>query len=573
MLKNLVIKNFAIIEEIEIDFDDKLNIIIGETGAGKSIIIDSLSILLGDKASPSLIRSGEKKAIIEGTFNFHSDHFVWNFLRDNDFELDDDINSQLIIRREISTSGNSRSFINDTPVPFSLLQSLGEIIIDFHGQYEHQLLLNSKNHILIIDAFANNFDLLKRYKSSYYELKSLIKEFEIFKKNSDLNKQQIELYKTQLSEITSVNPKINEDEELQTELKTLENSEVIFSNINEVLNDIYNSDNSLFDTLVKIEKKISLLGKFQTSFAEHSTEISRIKSYIKELASKFNDFLQHFEFQPERIELINQRLFQIQNLKRKHGSIQDILDLKKSLEEKLSLLSPENDKEITYLRNINEKLEILKKIALQISQKRKQIFNNFSDEIEKILKELGFAYINFQIKHSFSITENETDISFTQDNTNYKLLENGIDLVSFVISTNAGETPKELVKIASGGEISRIMLGLKSLAANDANLPILVFDEIDSGVSGKVAQKVGLQMRKLSNSHQIICITHTPQVAAAGTNIIYIEKIHQKDKTISTAKVLNNNEKEFEIAKFLSGSTVSGTSLEAAKELINFFKI
>lgn len=573
MLKNLIIKNFAIIEEIEINFDDKLNIIIGETGAGKSIIIDSLSILLGEKASPSLIRTGERKAIIEGTFIFPMNHLVWTFLKDNDYETEEiENNNQLIIRREITSNGNTRNFINDTPASFSLLQALGDLIIDFHGQYEHQQLLNSKNHIKIIDAFADNFSLLKEYKDIYFELKSIYKEFKLFKENLELNNQQIEILKNQFSEISSVNPKINEDIELETELKTLENSEVIYSNISEILNDLYDSENSIYDKLNIIERKLSVVGKFQKSFEEFASEIFKIKNYLKEIANYSNDFLQNFEFNPERIETINQRLYQIQKLKRKYGSIEEILELKNSIEEKLSTLSPGNQRLNYYTNKINELLESAKQIAMKLSDKRKQIFERFTYEIEKILKDLGFSYIYFQIEHHYSISDNIQEMTFTTNNIIYKLIDNGIDYISFNISTNTGEKAKELNKVASGGEISRIMLALKSMAANDINLPILVFDEIDSGVSGLIAQKVGIQMRRLANSHQIICITHSPQVAAAGSNIIYIEKIHDKNKTISTAKVLNDREKEIEIAKFLSGSTVSDNSIEAAKELINSFK-
>jgi DNA repair protein RecN (Recombination protein N) len=570
MLKSLTIKNFAIIESLEIEFDKGLNIIIGETGAGKSIIIDSLSILLGEKALSSYIRTGEKKAVIEGVFVLPNEHSVFKILQENDIELiqNDNENLQTIIRREIAISGNSRIFINDTPVSFNLLNQIGDLIIDFHGQYAHQSLLNPKNHIAIIDAFALNIDLVKQYKSTFAKLKTAINQYKSFLDDKHFIQKQIEELNSQFEEIHNLNPSLNEDIELENELKILENSEIIHSNLSEIYQNLFKDDAAVYDRLSVIEKKTNLLAKYDATFEPFLEELNNINSFFKDFINTINNYLVNFDFSPDKIDLINQRLFNLNKLKRKYGSIEEIIKVKEEIWEKLENYRSTSLNQDEFLNVINKfKIEI-KKIASELSNRREKVKNTFQIEIAKILRELGFNHIEFKIQQGRTFANQNQDLSIEIDGQNYFLNENGLDTIEFLISTNLGEEPKELIKIASGGEISRIMLALKSMAANDVQLPVLVFDEIDAGVSGHIAQKVGKQMRKLSKFHQIICITHSPQVAASGTKIISIEKIVKDNRTTSVAKSLNDDEKIMEIAKFLSGSNITETSIINAKELI-----
>ncbi len=563
MLKSLLIKNFAIIRELFIEFDPTLNILIGETGAGKSIIIDSLSILLGDRASTSFIRQGEKRSIIEGIFLLPDDHPIINILQ----ELEIEIFPELIIRREITTNNVSRNFVNDTPIPLNNLKKIGEMLVDFHGQYEHQSLLLPENHIAILDAYANNFIELQNYQEHYRKLKELVKRY------NDLIKQEIDFEakqkqkQEQLEEIKKVNPLQDEDVILENELRKLENSEAIFSNLKEIGDILFREENSLYEQFVQIDKKLQNLVKFDKSFEVYSGEINNTIPVVKEIINFTNDYIQNFIFDPKRIEEINQRLFELQNFKRKYGSIDDSLKLKIELEQELS----ESNSYKNLLDNLGAEIGSIRielgKIAKTLSSKRSKASKVFKKDIESILKELGFNHIEFENNIEQIESDKNDELRLEIDGKYYKTFIDGIDNVEFYISTNKGETPKPLRKIASGGEMSRIMLALKRMGADNRNMPILVFDEIDAGVSGKIAEKVGKQMSKLSEKHQIIAITHSPQIAAKGKKVIYIDKTVQGDRTEAIAKELNESEMIYEIAKLLSGEKITESAIATAKEL------
>ncbi len=563
MLKSLLIKNFAIIRELFIEFDPTLNILIGETGAGKSIIIDSLSILLGDRASATFIRQGEKRSIIEGIFLLPDDHPIINILQ----ELEIDVFPELIIRREITTNNVSRNFVNDTPIPLINLKKIGEMLVDFHGQYEHQSLLLPENHIAILDAYANNFLELQNYQEHYRKLKEFVKRYD------DLIKQEIDFEakqkqkQEQLEEIKKVNPLQDEDMILENELRKSENSEAIFSNLKEIGDILFREENSLYEQFVQIDKKLQNLVKFDKSFEVYSEEINNTIPVVKEIINFTNDYIQNFIFDPKRIEEINQRLFELQNFKRKYGSIDESLKLKIALEQELS----ESNSYKNLLENLSAEIGSIRielgKIAKTLSSKRSKASKVFKKDIESILKELGFNHIEFENKIEQVESDKNDELALEIDGKYHKTFIDGIDNVEFYISTNKGETPKPLRKIASGGEMSRIMLALKRMGADNRNMPILVFDEIDAGVSGKIAEKVGKQMSKLSEKHQIIAITHSPQIAAKGKKVIYIDKTVQGDRTEAIAKELNESEMIYEIAKLLSGEKITESAIATAKEL------
>lgn len=563
MLKSLLIKNFAIIKELSIEFDPSLNIIIGETGAGKSIIIDSLSILLGERASSSYIREGENKAIIEGVFLIEKNNPIFEILQ----ELEIEIYPELIIRREIASNNISRNFINDTPLPLSNLKRIGDILVDFHGQYEHQSLLSAENHIGILDAFAQLFDDLDNYQKNYKKLKELIKVYnELRSKEREFEVKQ-KAKQEQLNEINKVNPTKNEDIELENELRKLENSEAIFSSLKEIGDILFREENSLYEQIVQVEKKLQNLSRFDNSFEIHLEEISKTIPSVKELINFTNDYIQDFNYDPNRIEAINQRLYELQNFKRKYGTIDEALSLKQKIEEELSESNSYRAILESYEMQISKARQELSGIAKILSEKRTKASKNLIKEIESILKELGFSHIEFENKIEKIASEKEDELALLIDGKYYKTNNEGVDKVEFYISTNKGESPKPLRKIASGGEMSRIMLALKQIGAANRNMPILVFDEIDAGVSGKIAERVGQQMKSLSQKHQIIAITHSPQITAKGAKVIYISKEVNQGRTEATAKELTESETIEEIAKLLSGENVSESAKSAANEL------
>lgn len=563
MLKSLLIKNFAIIKELSIEFDPSLNIIIGETGAGKSIIIDSLSILLGERASSSYIREGENKAIIEGVFLIEKNNPIFEILQ----ELEIEIYPELIIRREIASNNISRNFINDTPLPLSNLKRIGDLLVDFHGQYEHQSLLSAENHIGILDAFAQLFDDLDNYQKNYKKLKELIKVYnELRSKEIEFEVKQ-KAKQEQLNEINKVNPTKNEDIELENELRKLENSEAIFSSLKEIGDILFREENSLYEQIVQVEKKLQNLARFDNSFEIHLEEISKTIPSVKELINFTNDYIQDFNYDPNRIEAINQRLYELQNFKRKYGTIDEAISLKQKIEEELSESNSYRAILESYEMQISKARQELSGIAKILSEKRTKASKNLIKEIESILKELGFSHIEFENKMEKIASEKEDELALLIDGKYYKTNNEGVDKVEFYISTNKGESPKPLRKIASGGEMSRIMLALKQIGAANRNMPILVFDEIDAGVSGKIAERVGQQMKSLSQKHQIIAITHSPQITAKGAKVIYISKEVNQGRTEATAKELTESETIEEIAKLLSGENVSESAKSAANEL------
>lgn len=554
MLSYLFIKNFAIIEEIELNFDSRLNILIGETGAGKSIIIDALQILLGEKASTSFIRQGFNKSIIEGHFLLPENHAVWEILSENDIELFESSNKKihLIIRREINLNSSTRNFINDTPVQLNILKTVGDLLIDFHGQYSHQLLLNPKNHIDILDAFSNNYDSLKQYQFEFSKLKNLQLQFKEFLDKKAAIQKSIQSKKDDLDLINSINPKLNEDIELLEELKIIENSEVLFNYYSEIANLLYESDSSVLNNLAIILKKMESIAKFNSQINSYLNETEKIQPILNELKTHIIDSLDTISYNPNRIEDINQRLYNLNNLIRKFGKIEEIIEYRSKLEDEVGSNTNFNNKQIELEKELYNQSTLTHKYAELLSSKRLEYKTVFEKDIAELLIKLGFNHIDFQI-------------NITSDKNN--LTNKGFDNVEFLISTNKGEQPKPLANIASGGETSRIMLALKSMAANDLNLPVLVFDEIDIGVSGSVAHKIALQMKSLSFNHQIIAITHSPQVTAAADLVIEVHKEEKADRTITKINLLDERQLILEIAKFLSNSNVSDIAIQNAKEL------
>lgn len=554
MLSNLLIRNFAIIEEIELKFDPSLNILIGETGAGKSIIIDALQILLGEKASSSLIRQGTNKSIIEGVFVLPREHPVWELVKDNEIDLIEHSTKtyQMIIRREINLNSSTRNFINDSPVQLNLLRLIGNLLVDFHGQYAHQLLLDPKKHIEIIDAFANNYELLIEYQNQFRKLQKTQIEYKQFLENKENYHKYIQSKIEDLNLINSINPKPNEDIELLEELKIIENSEVLFHYYSELALLVYDSDNSLLNMLSTARRKMEQIAKFNLQIQTFLSDVDEFEPILKELKNHIIESLEKINYNPERIEEINQRLFNLKNLMRRYGKIDEILRYKQQLELELQHNTDYETKQKDLELELKNQLKLTEQLALRLSERRLENKSKFEQQISELLSKLGFNYVHFVI-----------DIKTDEQNLNLK----GFDIVEFLISTNKGEEPKPLVNIASGGETSRIMLALKSMAANDLSLPILVFDEIDLGVSGSVAHKIALQMKELSHNHQIIAITHSPQVTASANRVIAVQKVEKDNRTITLTNLLNEEQIIFEIAKLLSNSNVSDIAIQNAKEL------
>lgn len=572
MLKSLNIKNFAIIESISLDFIDGLNVITGETGAGKSIIVDALTMLTGQRASPEYVRKGSKKSIIEGVFSFNDSHPVFQLIETHEF---DSYENEIIIRREISVSGNSRAFLNDTPVNLGILKQFGELIIDFHGQHDHQSLLKAENHLKIIDIISENEDILKDYQSAISALKKNINDYNELKSKENKLKEKYEIQKYKLNEINEVSPEPGEDDTLEKELKLLENSEDLHNYTAEVYSLIFDGDDSAYNKISESLRLIDQLSRIDSAFDEYKNEIKSASISINEISSFVNDYHENINFDPDRIEDIRVRLLELKGLIKKYGAIESIIEERDKIEQELAIIDNfdnELDEIKEQILNNQKSAGIL---AKKLSQSRQTSAEKFEKSIIKTLKYLGIENSSFKTEFtdrkldSYNPnTDFASEIVVKIGKEYFKAYDNGIEKVEFLISTNKGEEPKPIANIASGGEISRIMLSIKSHIAAQDQLPMLVFDEIDIGISGRIGQKVGKAMKELSKSHQIISITHLPQIAALGDRNFIVEKTETAERTSANTRIIENYDKIHEIAKMLSGEKITDAAIKSAKELI-----
>ncbi len=565
MIKSLLIQDYALIEKIEVEFKSGLNIITGETGAGKSILIDAMGLLLGERASSDVIRKGAEKSVVEGIFEVDKNKRVKTFLTEN--ELDD--LPELIIRREISSKGSNRCFVNDSPVSLNVIKELGDLLVDLHGQHEHQSLLRKETHINFLDGFGNNDELLRTYKWLYTSLNKLLTELKEVKEKDSAYREKRDVLDFQIKEIDAVSPKLGEEEKLQSELKILENSEKLLALTNRIYDGLYESENSVQDSLSKIKNDLEELARIDPSFSESNSECESALTLVNDISDNIRKYKAKIDIEPEKVEAIRERLGAINLLKKKYGgSIESLLELRKRVGEEFQAAEGYSQQIIDLEKKIKAVRENASQSAEKLSKERTKISKNVKKEIELILTELGIPNAKFEVRISQKELNlnNEDGLRFNNKNLAYD--SNGCDEVEFYISTNIGEDVKPLAKVASGGEVSRIMLALKSVLAKSDKLPLLIFDEIDSGISGNVAQKVGQALKSLATFHQIIAITHLPQIAAFSDHHYAVEKKETDGRVVSSIRKLTDHQKIIEVAKLLSGEKVTDASIKSAKELI-----
>jgi len=565
MIKSLEIKDYALIDHINVEFGKGLNIITGETGAGKSILIDAMSLLLGERASTEVVRKGAQKSFVEGIFDVELNKKVKSLLEENEIEFQ----PELIIRREISLKGSNRCFVNDSPVPLNIIKDLGELLVDLHGQHEHQSLLRTETHIEFLDEFANNHKLLEDYKSIYKGLNSKQNELRELKAKEESLKEKKEIYGFQINEIDNINPLPDEDELISNELNILENSEKLLELTDDVYNKLYDGELSVIDLLGETKHKLNQLANIDKSFLESEGECDSALAVVKELANSLRSYKSRIDVDPKEIENKRERLGSLNLLKKKYGgSIQKIIEHREKIEKEFELADNFSDA----INNLEKEILSLKKSAGDASEKlstsRKKYAVKVETEVKKVLAHLGIPDAIFKVNIKQNETERNDNHSLILKNKNYIYTETGIDEVEFYISTNAGEDVKPLTKVASGGEVSRIMLSLKTILAKSDKLPLLIFDEIDTGVSGRIAQKVGAALKDLASFHQIISITHLPQIAGMADNHFAVEKKQVDNRAVSSIKKLSDNERINEVAKLISGEELSKASIESAKQLI-----
>lgn len=561
MLRRLYIRDFALIEELEVEFDTGLNIITGETGAGKSIVVGALKLILGDRASMDTVRAGAKKAIVEGEFEGVEDPAVLAMLEENGI----DRLPRLILRREISES-HSRAFVNDSPATVGLLKEVASELVDLHGQHDHQSLLQSERHLPLVDGFGGLETLVRAYRDRFDVVQALVRRRNDMLTRERQLKQEHELLAFQIEEIDTVGPREGEEDELDSERRILENAERLFEATSGLFELLYNSDPAISDMLVRARNELQNLCRIDSAFEDMAKEISSAHISVSETASFLQDYNSRIEFNPERLEEIRDRLIDFDRLKRKYGgTIESVMAHREDIGVRFDLAADFDGA----LRRLDAEFSAatadLSDVALRLSAKRKAVAAQIQTAIVDELADLGMPGSRFEVR----IEQPEDPTGWIRDNgTKRTAFADGMDRCTFFISTNPGVEPMPLARVASGGEISRIMLALKSILAKSDRLPILIFDEIDTGISGAIAQRVGDCMLALGGYHQIIAITHLPQVAAAGTTHLKVVKSVQDGRTHISMKRLSESERREEIASLISGSEVTEGALRTARELI-----
>lgn len=548
MLNSISIKNYALIEDISIDFNKGLTVITGETGVGKSIIIDSIDLLLGSRATTSIIRTGTNICTIIANFDISNNLKVKEILTELAIEYDCDI----IIRRQIELSGKSKAFINDMPVSINTLSNIGKYLIDFYAQHKSNMLFDNQYQRQIVDNIADNKNLLEKLSAKYDLLEGLKNKKASIEVSNSEREKMLDLYNYQVQEIDKVNLNIDDEITIETELPKLKNAEKIQNLTQEITLTLYKEDNSVLDNLSKIIKQIDLLGQFGIDTTNMSKIINESFVQIDDVYREIDNISQTIDSSPESLNNMLEKQQLIKKLKLKYGnSIEEILAFKENLKLKISELSDYEFNIEKLDKEINLAEQEVMTICNKISDNRKKIAKTLAKDITSELEDLNMKNVQFEI-----------DIQ-KQDITSY-----GYDKLEFMFSANHGEKLYPLSLVASGGEISRVMLALATTISNHYNVQTIIFDEIDTGTSGKTGDKIGKKLKKLSANKQIISISHLAQIASNSDNHIKIYKETKNDRNITKAKILNQDEHIEEIAKIISGEKITEHALKHAKEMV-----
>ena len=549
MLTKLAVSNYALISNLEVEFHSGLNSVTGETGAGKSIILGALGLILGNRADLSVLKNRDEKCIVEGIFDV-GNYELQPFFNENDLDYD----NLTILRREITPSGKSRAFINDTPVTLKTMRELGLQLIDIHSQHQNLEPGNRKFQLTLVDAVAGTGKLLSEYRGLYQHFNSLKKNLEALVEKSENERADLDYWQFQFNQLDEAMLQENEQEELETELEQLTHAEEIKSAFSEVQQLL---DDERFSVVQQINESHKKLESIQNFISEVPALAQRLQSSLLELKDILEEterLAETVEHNPARIELINDRLSLIYSLQQKHhiNTVHELIQLKNSFDEKINQVTGYEEEIRSMKADLEKQRTKLEDKAMELRTARKKSFGNIEKTVLGDLRQLGMPKSKLKVVH-------EALPGFTP---------NGKDAVSFLFSANTDIPPAEISKMASGGEMSRLMLAIKNLLRTSMALPTIVFDEIDSGVSGEIALKMGNILKEFSTTTQIINITHLPQVAAKGDSHFLVYKYEQKGKTFTSIRQLGENERVEELAKMVGGENLTDTTLKTAQELL-----
>ena len=554
MLKTIEIQNVALIDKIEVDFLKGFNVLSGETGAGKSIIIDAINFVIGGKASKNLIKQNCQFMKVQAVFSVPDNIELKEILKSIDI-----IEDEIVILRKMQTDGRVDTKINGFSVSVATLKTITSFLIDIHGQHEHQKILLDKNHLQIIDGFISNKNLKENYKKVYLEYKEIVKEIDNLKNSTENQERILDLYSYQIDEIESAKIKPQEDEILKEKKLLMQNSEKIYEMLNSAYDCIDGSD-SIIDRIKKSNNFVSNLTKYGDVYEKISQRIESCKFEMMDIASQIKDELYNCDFDKTEFDLIDERLDKIKSIKRKYGqTLEDVFKYLEKIKKEYNFVLNSKDK----LKELNlEKdkiLSILNQYAKKLSDERRNVAKKFEFNVKKELYDLGMMGSKFVVEFQQDVS-NEEQIKFD---------ENGCDKIKFMFSANKGQNLKPLSEIISGGEASRFMLAIKNILADYDEMPTMIFDEIDTGISGEMGYMVACKMANISKNHQIMAVSHLPQICAMADENIKISKTSSENDTFVKVEILNSSEAIDEIARLSGGVKDSFASKEHARQLKN----
>ncbi|KOO43974.1 DNA repair protein RecN [Priestia koreensis] len=565
MLAELSIKNFAIIDALTTSFEKGLTVLTGETGAGKSIIIDAIQLLVGGRGSSEFVRHGTNRAEIEGLFLIGEDHPCYEKASEVGIDVQDDM---LVLRRDITTNGKSICRINGKLVTLGILREIGQTLIDIHGQHEHQDLMNQDRHLAMLDQYGGEkiTKALEEYQQVYERYMDLKKQLNKLSENEQKRAHRLDLIQFQLEEIKSANLQPNEDNDLMEERMKISNFEKIYNALNDAYNALHGEQRGL-DWVGLAMGNAEDIQELDDAYVEISEAVSSSFYQLEDASFKIRQQLDMLEYDPKRLDYIESRISEINQLKRKYGqSVAEILEYAATIEDEMDQIENRD----THLSNIQGELKAVAKDLLveakNVSALRHKLGEKLTSSIHQELKELYMAKTIFEVKFT-KVTPSLQDIEL--DGEHVKFTRSGIDHVEFYLSTNPGEPLKPLAKIASGGELSRIMIALKSIFSKHQGVTSIIFDEVDTGVSGRVAQAIGEKIYRISTGSQVLCISHLPQVAAMANTHLFISKKVKDNRTSTAVEPLSQSEKVKEIGRMIAGAEITDLTKEHAKELLD----
>ena len=550
MLKQLSIQNYAIIDAIDIKFPEGMNVVTGETGAGKSIIMGALGLILGDRADSAALVNKEKKCIVEGFFEANSKSAVKRFLKENELDPEE----ELVLRREIAVNGKSRAFINDTPVNLDQLKELSSLLVDLHQQFDSLQLGENDFQREVIDALAGNGNLINEYQAHYYQWKDLQKELETLKEQKLQFDKEADYNRFQFTELEEASFKENELEEIDAELKMLNNSEEIKNALSKVYFELKESESPIVQQLKSLSNQLQGFSSFHPQLPELIQRLQSAQLELQDVAGDLDSVSNHINYSPEKIEQLNDRLAFGYKLLKKHGikTTAELLAIQQQFEEKLQAVLNIDDEIKTKEKIVVETGHALSLRAKKISEARHKQVKPLEEKVNKLLAQVGMpnAKIKVEIKDEVELN------AF------------GMNSIEFLFDANRSKQFLPVRKVASGGELSRLMLCIKSLVAQRLDMPTLIFDEIDTGISGEAARQVGIILKELATNRQVICITHQPQIAGKANAHFFVYKEIVKNEVKTNIRSLNKDERITAIAKMLSGEKPTAAAMENAREMV-----